>query len=91
MNELVDLPTAKLLKQKGFDDYEWDPVTDTSPTVLEVTMWLYEKHGIWIEVTTDIYGKFCWLVKQLKASNNNFDSPTEAYFAAIEYTLKNLI
>lgn len=63
----------------------------SAPNIAEVVMWLYEKHGVWIEVTTDVYGKFCWLVKELKASNNNFNSPTEAYEAAIEYTLNNLI
>lgn len=63
----------------------------TAPTIAEVVMWLYKKHGIWIEVTTDVYSKFCWLVKEFRASQNNYNSPTEAYEAAIEYTLNNLI
>jgi hypothetical protein len=62
-----------------------------APTIAEVVTWLYENHGIWIEVTTDVNGKFCWLVKPFRASNNNFNSPTEAYEAAIKYTLNNLI
>jgi hypothetical protein len=60
-----------------------------APTIADVVMWFYEKHGIWIEVTTDVFGKFCWIVKSKRASNNNFNSPTEAYEAAIEYALNN--
>lgn len=63
----------------------------SAPTIAEVVMWLYEKHGIWIEVTTDTHNNFCWLIKEFKASNNNFNSPIEAYEAAILHTLKNLI
>lgn len=67
-----------------------------SPTVGEVVMWLYENHGIWIYpilhietkkflVNIDkIEPKFEW---QLELYN----SPTEAYKAAIEYTLNNLL
>ena len=73
-----------------------------APTIVSVVMWLYEKHGIWISVQpTSIVGKF-----QFRTYYNNkgvmnqhwndsmgkeFNSPTEAYEAAIEYTLKNLI
>jgi len=75
----------------------------SAPTIADVVMWLYEKHGIWISVNKDI---------NIKWSNNYFNyniisenkgsafsdiggtqpnSPTEAYEAAIEYTLNNLI
>ena len=57
------------------------------PTIAEVVMWLYEKHGIWIGVydldDTTIF-RHCF-------SNIDFNSPTEAYSSAIEYTLNNLI
>ena len=72
------------------------------PTISEVVMWLYEKHGIWIGVQPiSVVGKF-----QFRTYYNNkgvmnqhwnesmskeFNSPTEAYEDAIEYTLKNLI
>ena len=73
----------------------------TAPTIAEVVMWLYEKHGIWINVTSD-YNRFrTW---QYRITNRNkmigkdgiiynegFNSPTKAYSQAIEYTLKNLI
>lgn len=65
-------------------------------------MWLYEKHGIWIGVQpTSVVGKFQF---RTYWNNNNvmnqhwndsmskeFNSPTEAYIDAINYTLNNLI
>jgi hypothetical protein len=58
-----------------------------APTIAEVVMWLYEKHGIWISVyrvdDSTIF-RHCF-------SNVDFNTPTEAYEAAIEYTLNNLI
>ena len=68
--------------------------------ISDVVMWLYEKHGIWISVEQNIYeNKFDYLITQRKAnswyvkSNDElvFNSPTEAYEAAIEYTLNKLI
>lgn len=62
-------------------------VYTSAPTISDVVMWLYEKHGIWIGVydldDTTIF-RHCF-------SNIDFNSPTEAYEAAIEYTLNNLI
>lgn len=69
-----------------------------APTIAEVVMWLYEKHGIWITVCVigaDGFGY--WLHNKNRKRLNPEDqggywySPTEAYEAAIEYTLKNLI
>jgi hypothetical protein len=76
--------------------------TYSAPTIAEVTMWLYEKHGIWVGVQPiSVVGKF-----QFRTYYNNkgvmnqhwndsmgkeFTSPTEAYEAAIKYTLENLI
>lgn len=82
----------------------------SAPTITEVVMWLYEKHGIWIIVDCDCYG-ILWYANLSVASEKNWDnidlrheiisaskkfpnehnSPTEAYEAAIEYTLNNLI
>ncbi len=107
----------------------------SAPTIVEVVMWLYEKHGIWIEITMgkdhtgvwfdwDIFSTITprkddelgeesveyednpnekWL--NYKTTYNSmiederfaiinkesYSSPTEAYEAAIEYTLKNLL
>jgi hypothetical protein len=70
-----------------------------APTIAEVVMWLYEKHGIWICV--DKAAGFDWWkfnIRILKdvgyvfgEFGSDYNSPTEAYEAAIEYTLKNLI
>lgn len=68
-----------------------------APIIAEVVMWLYEKHGIWIEVNLGDYG-FYWTVmskdKNIIAESkyrNVFNSPTETYETAILYTLNNLI
>jgi hypothetical protein len=77
----------------------------SAPTIAEVIMWLYEKHGIWIEIGVgNLFhkDKFYVIIKQhnvdrwdLTPLNNEkhspYDTPTEAYEAAIEYALKELI
>ena len=69
------------------------------PTIAEVVMWLYEKHEIWTVVNVNIMGS--WYFEhfdlkekrnaQFKPTDTHYDSPTEAYEAAIKYTLKNLL
>lgn len=86
------------------DDFEFDGLVranklrkeDTlAPTIAEVVMWLYEKHGIWISV--DFNFKTSWFYDIVILSEeggnilDNFNSPTEAYEAAIEYCLTNLV
>ena len=87
---------AAVLKEENYYD---------APTITDVVTWLYEKHGIWIVVNITRYGKFwCNVIlkeecKDLKNPFNwefvnqiiDFNSPTEAYEAAIEYALNNLI
>ena len=90
MNTSVSLEIDKLLLNKGID-------MPVSPTIADVVMWLYDKHGIWIEVIVEQPNHFGYDV--FKVKNNisqveefiSFNSPTEAYEAAIEYTLTNLI
>jgi len=65
-------------------------------------MWLYEKHEIWISVDTfaDAFkavikkyysdGKL-WVIADSTYISKYHNSPTDAYEAAIEYTLNNLI
>lgn len=69
----------------------------SAPTITEVIMWLYEKHWIWIE-TPFWDSKFRIKVVDIKNETvlrgidfDQFNTPTEAYTAAIEYTLKKLI
>ena len=73
-----------------------------APTIAEVVMWLYEKHGIWIVVNIEkphlakscmFYGNVIKFGLHHKNKHRTvfYNSPTEAYEAAIEYTLNNLI
>ena len=71
----------------------------SAPTISEVVMWLYEEHGIWTVVNVNIMGSWYFEHFDLKEKRNaefkptdtHYDSPTEAYEAAIKYTLKNLL
>jgi hypothetical protein len=94
-----------------FDRKKWG-IKITAPTIADVVMWLYEKHGIWVSVDwmkrIKPYnsGFYCHLRGTNKSLNRDnfivindtlnpgyevFNSPTEAYEAAIEYILNNLI
>lgn len=128
-NEVIDwnnfIPTTNPALEKCFI---------SAPTIADVVMWLYEKHGIWIELTMgkdhtgvwfdwDIFSTITprkddllgeedveykdnpnekWLNYDTTYSSmiderfttmdkESCSSPTKAYEAAIEYTLKNLI
>ena len=72
----------------------------SAPTISEVVMWLYEKHGIWIVVQLDLVGRWYYDTYTIQDNipNHNttkkverFNSPTEAYEAAIKYVLEKLI
>ena len=91
----------------------------SAPTIAEVVMWLYEKHGTWIAVNRVVIGSDEWdygyiisylpkeyefekrrskhlvEIQSFKEGVGSYHgawyTPTEAYEAAIEYTLKNLI
>lgn len=71
-----------------------------APTIAEVVMWLYEKHEIWIGVICDVGNDLLFTFKiystkigeeRCIVNGNMYESPIEAYEAAIEYTLKNLL
>ena len=70
-------------------------VYTSAPTIAEVVMWLYEKHGIWIEVikfidhASDVNDGHTF--KSNYTFNKEFNSPTEAYLSAITHILNNLI
>lgn len=77
----------------------------SAPTIAEVIMWLYKKHGIWIQVSITRYGIFyCNILKkentrsldtpiswEMQVQLNDYNSPKEAYEEAIKYTLNNLL
>ena len=69
----------------------------SAPTIAEVVMWLYEKHNIWISVDPE-NDKDTWFhtisynkSETIFGNYNTYNSSTEAYEAAIEYTLNNLL
>lgn len=80
----------------------------SAPTIAEVVVWLYKKHGIYIHISPhgeeeDLFVDCKWwfsiykdklfnLIGGSKVTEGieDFDSPTETYEAAIEYTLNNL-
>lgn len=100
MNTTISPKLDKLLLDMGID-------MPVSPTVADVLMHLYEKYGVWIDVDIEGEGFdiFHFLVyrnheervkeyiKKLNDENyhTNYKTPAEAYEAAIEYTLNNLI
>ena len=84
-------------------NYNTSGYVKSAPTIAEVIMWLYEKDGIWVRVTpipySDNLTHWRWEHMSTNYSTRNlkwkkeqdYMSPTEAYEAAIEYTLNNLI
>lgn len=118
MNTSVNFELAKLLKEKGFDEFTktWrqhgngisgdvegkrdyynrkGDVYTALPTISEVVMWLYDKHKLWIYVKQGYIWE--WYIEtienkpEVKYNDGLENSPTEAYEAAIEYVLKNLL
>ena len=81
-----DFPSLQPTKPKEYYDV---------PLISEVVMWLYEKYKIWISVSDA--GGFGYMVQFMKTDGDStidglyeFNSPTEAYEAAIFYILKKL-
>lgn len=82
-------------------------VYTSAPIITDVVMWLYEKHGLWIKVDcASIYfwhpsiiniedGSFkvhpYYIFFEQNNQNKMFESPNEAYEAAIKYSLNKLI
>lgn len=107
MNTPVSFDIKMLLIEKGItlhhtvkyaDDHKTikEFTIHDKPTIADVIMWLYEKHGIWIyvNIATDFGYNETWAWNTINPDNkdiNGFNSPTEAYEAAILYTLNNLI
>ena len=92
MNTPVSLNLDKLLLEKGID-------MPVSPTIADVVMRLYKKHGIWISVDM-VFGEdqtgFWYCIRESKeddfaVQSDDYGTVTEAYESAIEYVLNNLI
>jgi len=79
----------------------WDFDRYYAPTIAEVVMWLYEKHGVWIYTwNSDINMIFKAWIQNLRNKGIDtievpnikiWNSPTEAYQAAILFCLENII
>ena len=70
----------------------------SAPTIAQVIMWLYEKYEIWVVVLPELLnGETVRFYPSIFEQGVGEDieeysnSPTEAYEAAIEYTLNKLI
>jgi|APGre2960657373_1045057.scaffolds.fasta_scaffold76840_3 hypothetical protein len=71
----------------------------SAPAIAEVVMWLYEKHGIWIQViskNTSTQMSFKYEIKRYEwdgciTDDNLYNSPTEANESGIKHVLENLI
>lgn len=92
------------MNTKGnFNDVNWvrtwrsspDDDTLSAPTIAEVVMWLFEKHGVWISVKKDWDDEVCFGFESMIDNNEGFvdcgtfNSPIEAYEAAISYWCKS--
>lgn len=93
MNTPVSPELDRLLLEKNI------PMS-VNPTIAEVVIWLYEKHGIWIGVICDVGNDLLFTFKiystkigeeRCIVNGNMYESPIEAYEAGIDYTLNNLI
>lgn len=95
MNTPVSFEIDKLLLSKNID-------MPIEPTIADVIMWMYDKHGIWISVVDNNPEQTKWEFQisrreiGLLYSSGQYpptysDTPTESYEGAIEYCLNNLI
>jgi len=116
-NYVYDIYTKNFTKNistnaiANWNDEKYEGIL-SAPTIAEVVMWLYEKHGIWINPIPRL-SSWIFTIQEVRTGNNEslididfyesntylkfkgvptiMNSPTEAYEAAIEYTLNNLI
>lgn len=94
----------KQLSKKGYKHYYEGTVEELDSMdkdnqhlhseIMQVVMWLYEKHEIWISVDRH-FDKFISknngvLITFYGNRKSYFDTPTEAYEAAIEYCLTKI-
>ena len=101
----------KQLNKKGYKHYYEGTVEELDSMdkdnqhlhseIMQVIMWLYEKHGIWIDVSLNQFSKpkdLQWMYSIVftkdctySHSPKSYASPTEAYETAILHTLNNLV
>ena len=95
----------KQLNKKGYKHYyegtieELDSMDKDNPhlhsEIMQVIMWLYEKYGVWINVTISQEDKWEYFIGDIKTCDilywgSKFNSLIEAYKTAInKYCLNN--
>ena len=126
LNKVVDFYTAKLLKEKGFDEEcnsyysqalfegtnsDWEGVFPkysifkrsdyhynskpnfndlwfecSAPTIAEVCMWLYEKHGIWVQspFSHNDFKPFCWVITTTKRNLSEEEENRNCWLSGID-------
>jgi len=97
----LKLLTTKLKGLPGIIGfYDNEKHYDLNPkkyTIADIINWLLENHSIWISVLCDVGQDklFTFKIYSTKIGNekclvngNLFDTPTEAYLAAIKFTIK---
>jgi len=71
--------------------------TYSAPIIADVVMWLYEKHGIWINVSRyfnidrELFSGNIHTKDNKTKSINDKNTPAEAYIEGISYSLKKFI
>jgi hypothetical protein len=100
----VTFEQAKLLKEKGFDDYNEHIYR---PQQWQVVEWLRVEKEVWIQImkynyltkeydSHDYYYRiYNWKgpvqIRQFHKYSEDYTSPQEAYSAAFDYILENII
>jgi hypothetical protein len=83
-------------------DYQGEPFLCSAPEQWQIVEWLRINHGIWVSIhlSSKYNGENCFKYTIVKgeivgirfiSEANNFKSPQEAYSAAFDYILNNLI
>ena len=84
----------------NYNPINWNFVKEhftSAPSIAEVLMWLYEKHGIWISVLYQRHSEGKHWKYNIRQANGietvlwEHNTLKEAYEAAIEYALKEVI
>lgn len=93
---LTNWNTAFKVGELFVSDYKINTSCIYAPTIAEVVMWLYEKREVWVSVIKSFTKQDFWCAittndKTYGINGCSFNSPTEAYKTAIDYTLNNLI
>lgn len=98
-NSDVSVPT----RTESCIEMNWNAYTSnyriSAPTIGQVVMWLYKKHGVWIEVRRTSHYKeirFQSYINEKPLVGDlggyvSHEEPSMAYEAAIEHALDNLI